>query len=178
MRYPSEPWIGATVAAYKEIDLALHICGSAARVKFKSGYYDPWMKYVKRIQINGVVEINELVAICNTYSGHTIITQHSDRNADLIDVVLNYNNHSLLVDGSGGRGISPEKWKAPVTNKNVGFAGGMGPGEIAKNLVDIVPIAKNGFWIDMENKLRTNDKFDIEKIQQVIREVDSFNYSF
>lgn len=173
-RYPSEPWVGITIAEYPQLQYALHICGNGARTKLKSGHYDPWMKYVKRIQINGVVDNEELIAICNTYSSHTIITQHpGNHSANLSLIDLPIKNHSLLVDGSGGRGVSPIKWAAPTTDKLVGFAGGLGPNEIIKNLVEIDKIAKADYWIDMENKLRTDDKFDVDKAISVVEEVYS-----
>ena len=70
-------------------------------------------------------------------------------------------NHALLVDGSGGRGVSPESWARPETYKQVGFAGEMGPENLALELPRIALVAASESWVDMEGKLRPADWFDI-----------------
>jgi phosphoribosylanthranilate isomerase len=82
-------------------------------------------------------------------------------------------NHSLLVDGSGGRGLSPERWVKPTTSKRVGFAGGLGPDNISAEYARIKEVAEGDFWIDMEGKLRDeNDWFDTEKAYRMLRNLN------
>ena len=168
-RYPSEAWIEQTIAEYKHHPIALHICGVRARTKLLSGYYKSWAIDVKRIQVNGVVTADDLHTICSLYPDQKIITQPGKpENDPLVDLVVADNNHCLLIDGSGGRGISPPEWKSPVATKNVGFAGGLGPDTIVSEFLKIEKIAKEGFWLDMEGNLRTEDKFDISKVKKVL----------
>lgn len=173
-RYQAEPWIGLVIGEYwKYINFALHICGTNARLKLRNGHYDHWLKYVERVQINGVVSPVELSSICATYPDTQFITQHGNpHNGQLVELEIKTGNHSLLLDASGGRGIMPSEWIMPATIKRVGFAGGLGPNEMTENLPKIIKAA-NGtdYWIDMEGKIRTDDKFDIEKVRQVFDEI-------
>lgn len=157
-RYPSLPWL-KTAAKALAGRCAVHVCGGTARRQLIAGDLDELTGYAPRIQVNGILTADELVA-CAARVG-TLITQHHDKNASLVAVSLP--NHSLLIDGSGGRGISPTGWFPPVTHKPVGFAGGMGPDNLTAELGRILPVAKDNAWVDMEGKLRTEeDWFNIE----------------
>ena len=50
-----------------------------------------------------------------------------------------------------------------------GYAGGINP----ENVVDVVrelnDICETDFWIDMETGIRTNDKFDVKKCEEICR---------
>lgn len=75
--------------------------------------------------------------------------------------ILGPGEHQLLVDASGGRGVSPAEWTRPNTTRAVGFAGGLGPDNLAGELPRIAAVARGPWWVDMETKLRTDDWFDI-----------------
>jgi phosphoribosylanthranilate isomerase len=77
-------------------------------------------------------------------------------------------NHCILIDDSGGRGISPSIWSAPHTSKQIGFAGGLGLDNLAGELEKIHAVAGTGSWVDMEGKLRTHDLFDLDKAEACI----------
>jgi len=127
----------------------------------------------QRIQVNGLLEIPDVRHLCRLYPRHTIITQHTPKNRYLMAV--NAENHVLLVDGSGGRGISPESWRQPDTAKVVGFAGGLGPDNLADELQTISRIARPGWWVDMEGKLRVDDWFSLELAGQCCAQFSSVN---
>ena len=93
-----------------------------------------------------------------------LITQHTEQNASLADA-HGVANHQLLVDGSGGRGRSPGVWTRPATSKRVGFAGGLGVDNVADELSRIAGVARGPYWIDLEGKLRTDDWFDLAKLE-------------
>lgn len=168
-RYPSIDWL---LSMTKKLDgrAALHICGSRARDQLHARELDMLLSQVGRIQINGHLAPAEVVQICGRYPTLQVITQHTNKNLWLLPVESP--NHAILVDGSGGRGISPKRWERPKTDKPVGFAGGLGPDNLAAELPKIAALADgpNDWWIDMEGKLRDKDDwFDVDRAFEVMR---------
>lgn len=81
---------------------------------------------------------------------------------------------SMLFDASGGRGISPKAWRAPVMeNHKMGYSGGMGPDNVAENLskINLVVPANRNIWIDAEGQLKDPDtkQFDTRRAEQYIQ---------
>ncbi len=169
-RYPSRRAAWRILEYLANGRTSLHVCGRGAR-RLLSSYGIPDLTHlVKRIQVNGEPSPEEVTELCDMYGDHEIITQHTHRNIDLLSVKAD--NHSVLVDGSGGRGISPGGWAAPVTHKRVGFAGGLGADNIAMERESIRKVAKSGAWLDMEGKIRDNDDWcSVDKIYEVVREL-------
>jgi phosphoribosylanthranilate isomerase len=161
-RYPSIYAIHAMVdyLSSEGYKLALHVCGSSARHNLS---HIPFIvDHVQRMQINGTLKTKTVEKICLDYPNHTIITQHTADNIHLLS--LEAQNHALLIDSSGGNGISPSEWIAPDTDKLIGFAGGLSIENIYDEYLKIKKVAKEGFWLDMETRLRNeNDLFDIQK---------------
>lgn len=83
---------------------------------------------------------------------------------------------ALLYDASGGRGISPDSWGAPVMpNHQMGYSGGLSPENVIDNLNDINEIlpADYSTWIDAEGKLKSPDSngkevFDVKRAEKYI----------
>lgn len=188
-RYIDKCW-----SAYTQLVLptraSLHVCGRRAGTELLLRHYAPFeglgnpysnpicelgalggqpnlLRNVQRIQVNGRYEVDQIEQICELYPYHVIITQHTQGNESLLKVRAP--NHAILVDGSGGTGKSPDKWESPHTDKPVGFAGGLGPDNLASELPKIKAVAHRGWWIDMENKLRTEDWFDVAKALETIK---------
>lgn len=160
-RYPSTAWMAAAIQKLGR-RCAVHVCGRAARERFLCGDYDGMLDLVGRIQINGKVERHELVWAMSRYPDQEIVTQHTEANDGLRFPGDIGEKHSLLVDGSGGRGILPAQWVRPETTKSVGFAGGLGPVNLPAELPKIAAIAFGDWWVDMESSLRDEgDWFDI-----------------
>jgi hypothetical protein len=151
-RYPSKKWLKDTVSVLRSY-CALHVCGSEALRNLCEGWQ--WMHRVGRIQINRPKLSLETLQDLSIIYGANIITQWSHNNTSLVDAEVE--GHCLLVDSSGGRGISPEKWERPVTRKPVGFAGGLGSDNLRTELPKIMAVAEGTWWVDMEGKLRTED---------------------
>lgn len=168
-RYPRWEWIRETSLELRRA--SLHVCGRGARAKLMEGSLP--VSGFQRIQVNGQLEIPDVRHLCRLYPRHTIITQHTPKNRYLMAV--DAENHVLLVDGSGGRGISPEAWHHPDTAKVVGFAGGLGPDNLAAELQMISRIARHGWWVDMEGKLRVDDWFSLELAGEVVAQISSVN---
>lgn len=155
-RYPSLDWLKDAAQALSG-RCAIHVCGGAARAMLKAGELAPVTLHAPRVQVNGVIPPADLPSLADRVD--TLITQHCPSNSGLVHAPVD--NHVLLVDGSGGRGISPEAWERPSTNKDVGFAGGLGPGNLCDELCRIGVVASGEWWVDMEGKLRKDDWFDV-----------------
>lgn len=182
-RYPSLEWIKKFCELSTDNDgdntmnISLHICGKAV-VDFIHGTNDTLeyiAEYFPRIQLNFRrdrvdVDIVDLRALLNSYSDKTIITQHNRHNEMLVHLLDGSENHAILFDTSGGRGVSPSSgWVAPYKGVLNGYAGGLGADNVLEQLSVIRELNGNKeFYIDMEGKLRTDDKFDLVKVKEVL----------
>lgn len=94
------------------------------------------------------------------------------------DIEIDY---AALFDVSGGAGITPRTWPRPLWGKGSwkqasgfiyhGYAGGLGPHNIAEQLPKIAEAAGDcRIWIDMETHVRTPDdsRLDLGKVVQVL----------
>lgn len=76
-----------------------------------------------------------------------------------------------LFDTSGGAGIVPKDWPKPFDEVFCGYAGGLGPDNISKELLRIQDAVGDAtIWIDMETKIRSsNDQmFDLKKVEECL----------
>jgi len=163
-RYPHRPWLFECLSALKG-RAAFHICGTKARQSFLVGDIDDLAGLAGRVQLNGTLDATTVTLASQRVS--ILITQHNTAYEPL--ATLDLQNHWLLVDESGGRGIAPKSWVRPVTTKAVGFAGGLGPMSLAAQLPFINAAAEEDprWWIDMEGQLRTSDDWcDIHRVRQ------------
>lgn len=193
-RYPSQEWI-FNKALEVLPNVAIHICGSAARNGLATGILDDIALHpaVKRIQLNGHYTIADVGYVCDYFQEKQIITQQKDGNDHLQWVERA--NHQILMDSSGGKGLCPTNWdipwrRAPVSQpivelariKRVGFAGGLGPDNLYEQLGFMVASNRNAclgwWWVDMENKLRDSDDwFSLDAAEDVVLQFEKFlNY--
>jgi len=100
-----------------------------------------------------------------------------------------------LFDASGGHGKLTKNWPSPFQAESqeygkpgadifCGYAGGLGPENVVEEIQKIEQVVgsegisprgmtdESTIWIDMESKLRTDDKFDLEKCEQVLKAVE------
>jgi hypothetical protein len=77
-----------------------------------------------------------------------------------------------LFDTSGGAGIIPDRWPAPIANVYCGYAGGLGPENLESQLRAIAHVAPGPVpvWVDMETRVRSDDDavFDLDKCRTVL----------
>lgn len=84
-------------------------------------------------------------------------------------------------DASHGAGLCPGEWPqaevldTPNPESHVdqyslhGYAGGLGPDNLAAEIPRILAAAKNApVWIDMETKVRTDGRLDLAKVKQCL----------
>lgn len=177
-RYPGRDWL-QLASKLLEGRFAVHVCGKRARDQLVTGELDWLVSYATRIQVNGKVRSGDLGVgflelVCKRYPTHTIITQHCAGNEPLLAAAAD--NHALLVDGSGGEGISPSNWARPEVAKQVGFAGGIGADNLVPTLEALDGLGNpTPWWVDFETKLRTQDWFDLEKANRALALFEVWN---
>jgi phosphoribosylanthranilate isomerase len=148
--------------------IALHVCGKTAREELLNSQLMFMTDRVQRIQVNGILDAEYVRTVCRMHEDKTIIVQANEKNLRLCEIFEP--NLAMLVDASGGRGVSPVEWIRPDTDRPVGFAGGLGPHNIVKELPRIMEVATADWWIDMEGQIRSDDdQFDVFKAIEVVR---------
>lgn len=163
-RYPTLPWLIETANRLSG-RCAIHLCGQLARAQLLAGVLTELVTPATRVQVNGEVAHEQLWRLATRVP--VLITQYNDRITDLSQPG-GPSGHQLLVDASGGRGRGPASWRRPDTLKNVGFAGGLGADNLIAELARIREVALAGWWIDMEESLRTDDRFDLARCRAVL----------
>jgi hypothetical protein len=186
-RYPRAQWIKEFGKATegRKIMTALHICGDDA-LSFLRGDTALWevAQLFNRVQLNVKAQGTSLAqdldeqtisraAHMFTFSyGHgRIIFQLNNDNKQLCERVRS-NGIDMLFDSSLGRGVLPASWpnKRDFPGMRIGYAGGLGPDNIQEQLPFMSKAcAGSSFWVDMESKLRTNDRFDLGACETVLR---------
>lgn len=176
-RYMS-PSIAERVVEYLSwsgVYTALHICGRAVD-DFLSGENNVLSAASKarRIQLNFKADkcefspaaINKIIM---ARSPTKIITQHFPSNFSLYQDIT-AENHQILHDLSAGRGIATEFWQKPFPDKPTGYAGGLGPNNIANEIGKISTISGDqNCWIDMESGVRKNGYFSLDLCEEVAK---------
>jgi len=182
-RYPLASWIRETVDTIEECigrgRVALHLCGRA-RFRFLEGQeVDPELGSLDRfarIQLNGKLTREYGNAMDTLLQGHPerrIIVQdtHSE---DLLAALPPFGSPlQVLFDASGGRGILRTSWPQPIVGHVCGYAGGLGPENIGREIRRIAAAAGGRpYWIDMEGRLRDeHDHFIVERARKVLQEL-------
>ena len=160
-RYPGRHWL-QQAASKLAGRVAIHVCGGDARRELLRGDLSALTRYAPRVQVNGLMLVHEAEVLSRLVG--TLITQHNVPNGHLLRVRAK--NHAVLIDSSGGRGVSPELWEAPATEKAYGFAGGLGPANLAAEMAGTAALATPASWWDMEGKLRVWDWFSVDLARQ------------
>lgn len=200
-RYASTRWIkqlGETASSMQEagnpMKLAAHLCGSRVN-EVLEGHGAEFLRYLidsgfQRVQINAtaVNGVNtsrlaeSVLVLWNTiheFPQLEFILQKNEETKPLwegIEELLrkgSVSNVAVLLDESKGTGILSLSWPKPSAFCKTGYAGGIGPQNVATVLPEIANVAQGKtFWIDMESSLRStkngNDVFDLDKCYQVI----------
>lgn len=164
-------------AQYKGAHKAMHLCGDAFLGFIEGeGRILDLMHGFQRIQLNlkfgdvdGKYDEAALLARVRENPQWKFIIQYGKEKNALLPLLKDIPNHAVLFDDSAGRGISPDSWDAPLAGHFCGYAGGMTPDNVQRN-IDLIAKAAHGSetWIDMESGIRKNDEFDLEKCRKVL----------
>lgn len=167
LRYPPFEWIRDTAAAidaaYGLGRVALHVCGIAVKNLIQGDGLNVSTWHYARIQLNGkfnYTEAGQIRRFIGEGTAYSCITQF-DANPGLHEICR---SHQILFDASGGRGILRKEWPKAIPDRVCGYAGGLGPDNLRKELPRIAAVAGPVYWVDMEGSLRDeNDHFCIGK---------------
>lgn len=181
-RYPSPEFIGSLHG--RGLRLSAHLCGSLARnviqMGFSGGIDEPFRTLLhdfRRAQLNvsGCKEaINYDTNFIDSYPLEEVIIQQGDDRQLFEQCYINSGEHfAILLDKSGGMGIDTPICFPPYAHRvHVGFAGGINPDNVIDKMNIITTSSLVGkFWIDMESGVRTDDRFDLDKVEDVCKKV-------
>jgi hypothetical protein len=175
-RYPDAAWTAGFLHACAGVHAAIHLCDAHVDA-FIAG--DPLITAkaaaFERAQLNFNQRAtpkspDALRAAIARYPGRVILQHHAD-NATLIDALSAAGaDFDVLFDASSGQGLRPESWPAPLARLRCGYAGGLGPSNVAAELPRIAAAAgEREFWIDMASSLRDPDgRFSLDAAERVL----------
>lgn len=192
-RFPSQKWLSglrAAIADKPTMKLSLHVCGRWVR-SICGGNWTPlvfnagWIiDRASRVQLN-FHAYQHLMSDTFCAAARTMCSAHEWQLVFQVDGV---NDHLVakardlgvdavpLFDRSGGAGVSPDEWPAPITRVYCGYAGGIGPDNVVSEIARIRAVCQptSRVWIDMESKLYdADDRFSIEKCESVLSQCSS-----
>ena len=180
-RYPTREWMADFHRDFPDLHKSVHLCheglfGFIDGSRTISDVIAPF----PRVQLNVGFGVH-IAAISPDAMARSIaaepdkifILQYSDKTKHILEALAGLKNVEVLFDGSAGRGESPTSWPAPLPGFTCGYAGGIGPhnaGSTIETLLSIVPKGTRT-WIDMESRVRTNDRLDLGKVESVLEQV-------
>lgn len=171
-RYPTQEWIDQLP---QEMALSAHLCGKYVSDAMLGNF--PILNKFQRIQLNlskknltKVLECEPLMEAIQQVRQKVIL----GGNFTGIQIKPS-SNYQILYDASGGNGLSPKEWPLPVENVEVGYAGGLNSENLANELERIAEVAGDRhIWIDMESGVRTDNCFDLKKVEQCLEIATTF----
>lgn len=176
-RYPALDWLRSEMLgeAPEAVRFAAHLCGGHARDVLERGLVNGGglqnlvRTYFDRVQINSTEYPARLLGalqFCDHVMCPPPILQCRGGFPDNPAV-------SWLCDQSGGRGKAPSAWPQPPSGGALhGYAGGIGPANVAAVVAGISANGAGAYWIDMESGVRdADDRFDLGRVETVCRAV-------
>lgn len=183
-RYPGEEWLYwlREHAEKSPMKLSAHLCGKWVRdlvLEAKFTWAEKWptlFRICERVQLNFHGQYHKaamgFIDQLRQHSEKDWIFQHDGVNDMLISTFTNGGRIRAfpLIDRSGGDGIVPASWPAPIWTYQ-GYAGGLGPDNLAEQLRLIgAAVGDARVWIDMETRVRSdnNEIFEMDKVRRVL----------
>ena len=188
--FPGVDWICKLAP---ELNLSAQISGKSAGAFLKgddtelmSQYGKVWPLF-RRIQINSTdgidqVDLPGLTRLITKNPDKKIILRIRDRNLEVADALVAQGiSCSALFDESEVQEPAQKKWPKGLNRfAGCGYAGGLGPDNIYKQLTPILNAAQSAerWWVEIDSCLRSKeherDVFSLASCKRTIREVDSF----
>lgn len=184
-RFPSKQWLDKIRLDKLDIQLAGHVCGSWIKklivnnnpLVFKER--PEFIEMFPRIQLNfshlysseGFLE--HLIPFKNQFIFQ--VNKYKTEKINLTKLAISKGiNASILFDQSGGKGKLPNRWPE-YPEIYAGYAGGLGPDSLEDELPKISQKVSDNFtWLDMESRIRTDDKLDLNKAVKCLEIIEAF----
>lgn len=186
-RFPSLKWMADLYDATTDVpgvQLSIHVCGRWVRDICDGNWtpvftnLGPILTFAERVQLNfhaytHLLSSEFLPAAVQRAADHgwQIIFQCDGVNDCLVSNAYDDGLDAVpLYDKSGGAGVVPGEWPGAMAGIYSGYAGGLGPDNLAVELPKIAAAANGPHWIDMESRVRSNSDrlFDLKKCRQVL----------
>lgn len=130
---------------------------------------EDWPKWVANRLIDSCTDLMAFSQIPRQFC-----FQDHPGNVALIETLMERGNpafNAILFDASKGTGKPIEHFPQPYHGFFCGYAGGIGPDNIDGVISKIEDMGPGICTIDMESGVRTNDKFDLSKVEKVLNAV-------
>lgn len=188
-RYPSRDWLEELYVFWQQENFSLsgHLCGQWVRdlcigiPTFFEEFGYLW-KMFSRFQLNfhaehHPVDEKKLADLIRQYLRDKPIIFLMDGVNEKIFYSLSARWGIAvfpLFDQSGGIGLLPENWPEQPPNQYPGYAGGLSPDNIQKEMKRISEVATGPIWIDAETHLRSKEDtvFDLERVGLFLKNVE------
>lgn len=183
-RYPPYDWIRQALSRVPAGQVALHLCGSSVDGLLAGECLTT--RLVERVVARqGRVQLNfdqsragytraQFETLLSRHPALTLIVQDNPNNAQIVRELLGLRGVDIVFDASGGQGLRPDNWPAPLDGVHYGYAGGLGPG-LTPALKAIEKASGSvRCWIDMETRIRDDaDRLCLATCARVLEEVSS-----
>lgn len=202
-RYPQPAWIANAVTNLKKCSAHLCGAYSRSVLEKRGiDFLEHVHTQFERVQLNYNFSQNDkwdieplIKYLVRTDNLKKVILQNNKSNSRLINDVIGFplihSGLNILYDASGGRGTVIEKVEAPFPNHYTGYSGGIGPDNVEDVCKLITGQVSGSFsvtngaakltqnneryvWIDMESGVRTDNKFDLDKVWSVLEKAASY----
>jgi hypothetical protein len=188
--FPTVDWIGKLAP---ELNLSAQLWGKSAadflrgdNTELMARYGQVWSLF-RRIQINSAdgidrVDLPALTRLIEKNPGKHLILRIRGRHLEVADALLAHGiSCSTLFDESEAQDPAQKRWPKGLKRfAGCGYAGGLGPDNIYKQLSPILNAAQSAerWWVEIDSSLRTaendQDVFSLASCKRAIREFDSF----
>lgn len=184
-RYPTSDFINhVVVEELMEENTSLHICGKGIEnIVFDRYFFPIDIRLFPRVQLNFSYNKfkkspESFFNLMANYPKIKFITQHNKNNQDIWKSFLQLDNHHLLYDSSGGRGIFTKYIPQFINGIFCGYAGGIGPDNIENVLGNMSMYSDGVCWVDMESGVRDeNDYLDLDKVEFCLEKASKYAVS-
>lgn len=188
--FPDIEWIRRLAP---ELNLCAQLCGKNAGdflhgddTELMAHYGACWQQF-RRIQIDSPkaidgVDLPKLVRLIEKNSEKQIVFRVRDQNLEIADALVTQGiSCAALFDQSEAQDPTQKKWPKGVPRfAGCGYAGGLGPDNIYKQLSPILNAAQTAerWWVEIDSSVRTieadRNVFSLASCKRTIREFDAF----
>lgn len=172
---------------FNNMHKSLHLCGESASDLLEHGKIDSEVLYlmscVNRVQLNFNAKkintnLNKFFSRIEDFHQSFILPVNED-NQNLIGIISNYtvDEFHYLFDHSSGRGVEMKIPSNPIPDKICGWCGGFNPSNLESMLLILESsLPKDlSIWIDLQSGVRTDDRFDSDKVKKCVDIINKFN---